>query len=84
MNRLIVVTGGTKGIGAAIANHFEERGDEAVRMARTRSGEYRNTIACDVTKGDVPDDNYTSPPHCLMKGCYPARNHGMSPVRQWR
>ena len=40
MSRLVVVTGGTKGIGRAVAQHFEAAGDRVVAPGRD---------ACDVT-----------------------------------
>lgn len=56
MARTVVVTGGTKGIGASIAKYFVEKGDRVVICARTDNGfaselgKQTKFVAADVTK----------------------------------
>jgi len=48
MGRVVVITGGTSGIGRACAEYFESRGDTVVVLARKKTAGINNFYMCDV------------------------------------
>ncbi len=49
MERVVVITGGTSGIGEATAKYFAKHGDTVVVMSRKNSNHSKNFFMCDVS-----------------------------------
>lgn len=49
MNRVVVITGGTSGIGEACAKEFTKNGDTVVVMSRKNNNHSQNFFMCDVS-----------------------------------
>ena len=55
MSRVVLVTGGNRGIGLAIARSFADRGDQVAVTSRSGDVEGFLTLKCDVTSSDEVD-----------------------------
>lgn len=72
---MIIVTGASRGLGAAIADRLVEQGEEVLGLVRNANGASVNTIGCDIR-------SYTSVKHAArevkrlkkpIKGAYKRR-----------
>ena len=59
MNRVVLVTGGNRGIGLAIARSFADRGDRVAVTSRSGDVDGFLTLKCDVTSSDEVDGAFT-------------------------
>lgn len=49
MNKIVVITGASSGIGLELYNQYKEKGDIPICLARTNDKNLENFISCDVT-----------------------------------
>ncbi|MDR1094246.1 MAG: SDR family NAD(P)-dependent oxidoreductase [Clostridiales bacterium] len=50
MNKIIVISGGSSGIGAAVREKFMRAGDTVISLSRSNTAQDMNHIPCDVTR----------------------------------
>lgn len=53
MNKIVVITGASSGIGLCLYNMYKEKGDIPICLARTNDSNLENFYECDVTKEEM-------------------------------
>ena len=47
--KIVVISGGSLGLGKELVTLFSENGDTVISLSRSNPSEYKNHIACDVS-----------------------------------